>query len=85
MKYDVEFEAEIAELDEKIARAATSWSHAFPGRKEVPRTVARDARKAMRYARKMDVRPSEIKFSGAGIEDGVAFFVAVDEMKIGGQ
>ena len=85
MKYDVEFEAKIAELDEKIVRAAMSWSPAFPGRKEVPRTIARDARKAMRYARRKNVRPSEIKFSGAGIEDGTAFFVAVDEMKIGGQ
>lgn len=80
MNYDAEFEAEIAELDEKIARAATSWSPAFPGRKEVSRVIAKDARKAMSYSRKADVRPSEVNFSKAGIRDGEAFFVAVDEM-----
>jgi len=47
------------EENESIARAATSWSPAFPGRREVSRKEAKEARAAMQLARHLDIEPSE--------------------------
>ena len=47
------------EENESIARAATSWNPAFPGRKEVSRKEARQARAAMQLARHLDIEPCE--------------------------
>lgn len=72
-------DAEIGELDEDIARAATSWSTAFPGRKEVSCKVARQARKIMALARAQDIRPSSVR---GAVEDYEAFFVAIDGIRL---
>lgn len=78
-----EEDAELGELDAKIARAATSWSPAFPGRKEVPRRVARQARAIMNYARRENIRPSKVRFSKIGIEaDGEEFYIAVEGLSL---
>jgi len=69
----------IGELDEDIARAAMSWSPAFPGRKEVSRDTAKQARKIMHLARVQDIRPSAVK---GAIEDYEKFFVAVDGLRL---
>ena len=45
--------------NESIARAATSWNPAFPGRKEVSRKEAKQARAAMRLAHDLDIEPVE--------------------------
>jgi len=47
------------EENESIARAATSWSPAFPGRREVSRKEAKQARAAMQLARHLDIEPGE--------------------------
>jgi hypothetical protein len=47
------------EDNDSIARAATSWNPAFPGRKEVSRKEARQARAAMQLAHDLDIEPSE--------------------------
>ena len=72
-------DAEVGELDEDIARAATSWSTAFPGRKEVSCVVARQARKIMALARTQDIRPSSVR---GAVEDYEAFFVAIDGVRV---
>lgn len=78
-----ERDAELGELDAKIARAATSWSSAYPGRKEVSRRVAKQARAIMNYARRENVRPSGINFVKAGIEaDGEEFYVVVEGLSL---
>jgi len=46
-------------MNEKIARAARSWNPVFPGRKEVPRHIARTCRAAMALARYNDEEPEE--------------------------
>jgi len=74
-----EEDAEIGELDEDIARAATSWSAAFPGKKEVSRDVARQARKIMALARAQDIRPGAVR---GAVDDYEAFFVAVDGLRL---
>jgi len=45
------------EVNESIARAATSWNPAFPGRREVSRKEARQARAAMTQVRQLDIEP----------------------------
>jgi hypothetical protein len=78
-----ERDAELGELDAKIARAATSWSPAFPGRREVSRMVANQARAIMNYARRENARPSDVHFIKAGIEaDGEEFYVAVEGLSL---
>ena len=78
-------DAEICELDADIARAATSWSPAFPGRKEVAREVAKQARSIMQVARAQDIRPSSIRAETLGIvADYEKFFVAVDGLRLRG-
>lgn len=77
-KIAAEEDALLGELDEDIARAATSWSPAFPGRKEVPREIAKQARKIMLLARARNVRPSEIK---GAIDDYESFFLEVDGLR----
>jgi hypothetical protein len=52
-------EDNMIEDNESIARAATSWNPAFPGRKEVSRKEARQARAAMQLAHDLDIEPSE--------------------------
>ncbi|MCK9597552.1 MAG: hypothetical protein M0R06_00850 [Sphaerochaeta sp.] len=47
------------ELNEEIARAATSWNRAFPMRKEVNREVAVVCRTAMSLARKNGAEPKD--------------------------
>ena len=47
------------EENDSIARAATSWNPAFPGRREVSRKEARQARAAMQLAHHLDIEPSE--------------------------
>ena len=47
------------EENESIARAATSWNPAFPGRREVSRKEAKHARAAMQLARRLDIEPGE--------------------------
>ena len=47
------------EENESIARAATSWNPAFPGRREVSRKEAKQARAAMQLARRLDIEPGE--------------------------
>jgi hypothetical protein len=78
-KIAAEEDAEIGELDEDIARAATSWSVAFPGRKEVSREVAKQASKIMSLARAQDIRPSSVR---GAVDDYEAFFVAVDGVRL---
>ncbi|MCK9569645.1 hypothetical protein M0R72_11950 [Candidatus Pacearchaeota archaeon] len=74
---------EIGELDEDIARAATSWSPAFPGKKEVSREAAKSARAIMQVARAQNVRPSSIRAETIGIvADYEKFFVAVDGLRL---
>lgn len=78
-----ERDAELGELDAKIARAATSWSSAYPGRKEVSRRVAKQARAIMNYARRENVRPSEVHFIKAGIDaDGEEFYMSVEGLSL---
>ena len=52
-------EENMIEENESIARAATSWSPAFPGRREVSRKEAKEARAAMQLARHLDIEPGE--------------------------
>ena len=78
-KIAVKEDMEIGELDEDIARAATSWSPAFPGKKEVPREVAKQARKIMSLARAQNIRPSAVK---GAIDDYEKFFVAIDGLRL---
>jgi hypothetical protein len=52
-------EENMMEENDSIARAATSWNPAFPGRKEVSRKEARQARAAMQLAHDMDIEPRE--------------------------
>ena len=52
-------EENMIEEYESIDRAATSWSPAFPGRREVSRKEARQARAAMRLAHHLDIEPCE--------------------------
>lgn len=76
-------DAEIGELDEDIARAATSWNPAFPGKKEVSREVAKQARAIMQVARVQNARPSSIRAETLGIvPDYEDFFVAVDGLRL---
>ena len=78
-------DALVGELDADIARAATSWSPAFPGRKEVAREVAKQARSIMLVARAQDIRPSSIRAETLGIvADYEKFFVAVDGLRLKG-
>lgn len=78
-KIAAEDDAEIGELDEDISRAATSWSPAFPGKKEVSREVAKQARMIMSLARAQTIRPSAVK---GAIDDYESFFVAVDGLRL---
>ena len=76
-------DAEIGELDEDIARAATSWSLAFPGRKEVAREIAKQARAIMKVARAQDARPSNIRAETLGITESYEeFFMAIDGLRL---
>lgn len=78
-----ERDKELGELDAKIARAATSWTPAYPDRKEVSRVVAKEARAIMNYARRENVRPSEVRFSKVGIDaDGEEFYLAVESLSL---
>jgi hypothetical protein len=52
-------EENMIEDNDSIARAATSWNPAFPGRKEVSRKEARQARAAVQLAHDLDIEPSE--------------------------
>jgi hypothetical protein len=52
-------EDNMIEDNESIAWAATSWNPAFPGRKEVSRKEARQARAAMQLAHRLDIEPNE--------------------------
>ena len=52
-------EENMIEENESIARAATSWSPAFPGRREVSRKEAKQARAAMQLTRHLDIEPGE--------------------------
>jgi hypothetical protein len=70
-------EIEQMKIDERITRAATSWTAAFPDRKEVSRRVAKQARAMMNAARRENIRPSEVRFCDAGIDDGVEFLVGL--------
>lgn len=73
---------EIGELDEDIARAATSWGPAFPEKKEVPREVAKQARTIMHMARLKDIRPSSVMAETLGIvPDYEKFFMAIDGLR----
>lgn len=78
-KIAAEEDALVGELDEDIARAATSWSPAFPCRKQVSREVSKQARKIMGLARAQNIRPSSVK---GAIEDYEKFFVAVDGLRL---
>jgi translation elongation factor EF-Ts len=83
-KIAVKEDALIGELDEDIARAATSWSPAFPGKKEVSREVAKSARAIMQMARTQNVRPSSIRAETLGIVANYEnFFVAIDGLRLG--
>ena len=82
-KIAAEGDANIGELDADIARAATSWSPAFPGRNEVAREIAKQARSIMQVARAQDARPSSIRAETLGIvADYEKFFVAVDGLRL---
>jgi hypothetical protein len=52
-------EENMTEENDSIAWAATSWNPAFPGRNEVSRKEARQARAAMQLAHDLDTEPSE--------------------------
>lgn len=76
-------DAEIGELDEDIAGAATSWSPAFPGKKEVSREVAKQARAIMQIARAQNIRPSSVRAETLGIvADYEKFFVTIDGLRL---
>lgn len=48
-----------APMSEQIARGATSYTQAFPGRKEISRPAAKACRTIMQAARHDDVPPTE--------------------------
>jgi hypothetical protein len=54
-------------FDERIARAATSWTPAFLGRKEVPPNVAKACRFAMMKSRSGRLFPSDHISEGADL------------------
>jgi len=47
------------ERNAAIAEAATSWSQAYPGKKDVPRIIAKTCRAAMKLARNRGKTPAE--------------------------
>ena len=69
-------------LNARIARAATSWSAAFPGRKEVSRQVAKQARSITNSARRAGLEPAKVSYGRAGISEPEQFFCAIDALKL---
>ncbi len=62
IELELQLDADIDELNERIARAVMSYSPAFSG-KEYPRDVAKLARAVMAVARSRDIAPAYVNLS----------------------